>query len=63
MSDRTPIKAIGETSLTTEGRLPRITDSVCGVTEKPAPRGLVDRVPRGRRRSRAILGLAIGYLF
>ena len=62
MSDG-PIKAIGETALLTEGQtFQTITDAVCGVTERPAPRGWWIAFLTAASFT-GVLGLAVGYLF
>ena len=63
MSFDAPIKSIGETALIGEGQNFRtITDAVCGVTERPAPRGWWIAFLAALSFT-GVLGLAIGYLF
>ena len=63
MSFHPPIKAIGETGLIAPGQTFRsITDAVCSVTERPAPRGWWIAFLAAASFT-GVLGLAVGYLF
>jgi molybdopterin-containing oxidoreductase family membrane subunit len=58
-----PIKAIGETALIGDGQNFRtITDAVCGVTERPAPRGWWIAFLTAASFT-GVFGLAVSYLF
>ncbi len=63
MSYDAPIQSIGETALLGEGQnFQTITDAVCGVTERPAPRGWWIAF-LAALSFLGVLGLAVGYLF